>query len=440
MRHYRFVIVVLLLWLIAHWAVRTYICIGWLIPLRVASSSMAPSLLGPNAQKQCPHCLEQLIIDATRGVPDTAICYNCGNRLDSFRDARLRSGSRIIIDRWTARCSGAQRYDIVAFTTTEPKRKWVTKRIVGLPGETISIVDGDIWVNGHCAQKNVAQFVDSAIEVHVGRDIPPDVTRPSLIPRWKESRWNTVDKRWIWTASSQVQSTVAEPSAEGLDWLDYHHRCSPQVVIAPKLTGHILDEYAYNQSDSRPLHDVQDFACTATIRVRGTGRIVIQLQTPAGRVQARLGTDSRPKLSLNEQEIYNQDSNPTPIKLRKKLRLLIGYWDQQVVFRLGDSLEFRYPITPRPEPPATDRMSVEAAYFSIGTQGNESVSMSDWTLWRDLHYYADLASGTNARFTLTDDQYVLLGDNTARSTDARASVDDGIIPRDRILGIVTRVK
>lgn len=41
------------------------------------------------------------------------------------------------------------RYDIVVFksTVTENEEFWV-KRIIGLPGETVQIIDGDIYING----------------------------------------------------------------------------------------------------------------------------------------------------------------------------------------------------------------------------------------------------------------------------------------------------
>jgi hypothetical protein len=202
--------------------------------------------------------------------------------------------------------------------------------------------------------------------------------------------------------------------------------------------GRILDEYAYNQADSRQLHEVTDIASTAMIRVRGTGLVRIQMRTPAGQAELRLRTDAAPELFLNEQTLQFTDTTARVVDLRTKMRLLFGYWDQQLVFRLGDSVEYRFPIATR----TTDNArlaSLPPPYFSIAVRGPDSVLLTDWMLWRDVHYYADSDSGMWARFQPREDQFVLLGDNTSRSKDARFSPQYGIVPRDHILGIVTRV-
>ncbi len=64
----------------------------------------------------------------------------------------IMAESRIIGSRLTYRFSEPQRGDIAVFVFPDDKAKGITtyyvKRIIGLPGETIDIVDGKVYVNG----------------------------------------------------------------------------------------------------------------------------------------------------------------------------------------------------------------------------------------------------------------------------------------------------
>jgi signal peptidase I len=77
----------------------TFVAIGWLRPVMVAGESMAPT---------------------------------------------LRAGQRVLVRRWRA----PQRWDVVVLRSPTGEDELLVKRIVGLPGERITLLAGGVWIDG----------------------------------------------------------------------------------------------------------------------------------------------------------------------------------------------------------------------------------------------------------------------------------------------------
>lgn len=58
----------------------------------------------------------------------------------------LQTGDQMIINKFTYRFFEPNRFDIVVFHATEEKD--FIKRVVGLPGEHVAIIEDDLYVNG----------------------------------------------------------------------------------------------------------------------------------------------------------------------------------------------------------------------------------------------------------------------------------------------------
>lgn len=83
----------------------------------------------------------------------------------SSMETTLSDHDNLIVDKLSYRFSDPKRYDIVVFPhfrTTESKEIYYIKRIIGLPGETVQILNGDIYING------------AKIEEHYGSEVIED--------------------------------------------------------------------------------------------------------------------------------------------------------------------------------------------------------------------------------------------------------------------------
>lgn len=77
----------------------------------------------------------------------------------SSMENTLSDGDNLIVDKITYRFSDPQRYDIIVFPFHYADHVYYIKRIIGLPGETVQIVDGDIYIDGEILRESYGREV-----------------------------------------------------------------------------------------------------------------------------------------------------------------------------------------------------------------------------------------------------------------------------------------
>lgn len=66
----------------------------------------------------------------------------------SSMETTLSDGDQLIVDKISYRFREPSRYDIVVFPYRYEENTYYIKRIIGLPGETVQITDGAVYING----------------------------------------------------------------------------------------------------------------------------------------------------------------------------------------------------------------------------------------------------------------------------------------------------
>ena len=78
----------------------------------------------------------------------------------------LHNGDSVVVDKLSYRFGEPERFDIVVFRYLPKDETYYIKRIIGLPGETVQIIDGYVYING---EKLDSDIYGSAVILEPGR-------------------------------------------------------------------------------------------------------------------------------------------------------------------------------------------------------------------------------------------------------------------------------
>lgn len=82
----------------------------------------------------------------------------------SSMETTLSHGDHLLVDKISYRFHEPDRYDIIVFPYLHAENTYYIKRIIGLPGETVQVVDGYTYVNGELLESDIygAEVMESA--------------------------------------------------------------------------------------------------------------------------------------------------------------------------------------------------------------------------------------------------------------------------------------
>lgn len=175
---------------------RAFLVEAFVIP----TGSMAPRLMGEHYVLRCPSCNYEFAFGHSpreRQSEDFsgACCPTCGRPIENLSAFKhVKGGDRVLVLKYPYRFGFAQPkpWDVVVFKNPQDNTQNYIKRLIGLPGETIEIVHGDIFYKSSTdspwrirrkpprAQKAMWQIV-------FDNDYRPDADRLGYAscPKWK---------------------------------------------------------------------------------------------------------------------------------------------------------------------------------------------------------------------------------------------------------------
>lgn len=92
------------------------------------------------------------------------------NIIDSSMSTALEQDDNILISKLSYIRNGPERYDVIVFNREGKEHSFYSvKRVIGLPGETVQIVDGRILINGEVLEE---EYITSSIDIYGLADDP----------------------------------------------------------------------------------------------------------------------------------------------------------------------------------------------------------------------------------------------------------------------------
>ena len=121
----------------------------------------------------------------------SAICPNSGCQyVNSVLDRQIFAGDRILVNKFPYEFAEPRRWDVVVFRFPEKPKTNYIKRLVGLPGEQVRVIRGDVWYRAagsdeawKIARKSPERQIKIQLPVH-DNDRP---ARDLLAAGWPES-------------------------------------------------------------------------------------------------------------------------------------------------------------------------------------------------------------------------------------------------------------
>lgn len=406
---------------------------------------------------------------------------------------RTRAGDRIFVMKYLYSIYDPERFDVVVFKNPNNPQENYIKRLIGLPGEEIALVDGDVFVR----------------KIPDGEKLEADTkTNSWLLPGWKIARKPELAQRAMWQLVFDSRYTPLTAAGErpyaspwigqGAGWdiankREYTYAGSGPTTLTWDIANRpIRDYYAYNEGPSgmkNARFPVSDIRISMGFKPKADGLSWSGVITARGhefRGSVRPASGGGYEAAVEIRPVPPGDAGDTPwTTLAKKTTTALkpgtyvnlDFWhaDQSLQLWIEDSLavkgEYDWTIDER----LTNTYTIGSEWKNVSMNTFDGLAdpkifkspqvrvdfaggafeLSRVSLSRDIFYQPDAAlygQAKSARATspraalfLNNQQFFVCGDNSPSSLDGRywempdlwvAQLDptQGVVNRDLLIG------
>jgi signal peptidase I len=404
---------------------RTFEAEAFVIP----TGSMATTLMGRHKDLECPACGHKFQVStsdevtaegADKGLSyrvESCTCPMCRRPINvgNSRDYPPFKGDRILVGKFAYQFRDPERWDVAVFHYPGEAQTNYIKRVVGLPGETIRIRQGDVYVkrlgDADFAIARKANKLRAMLQPVYDNDLTPKIKAKGFPARW--SAWPSADRSpaGAWQAIDDDCGFETAGAAKER-WIRYEHRVptaqqwrnaieygnapGPNEVkpaLISDFSGYNTDVSQETAQRTLPLHWVGDLALEATLEVTSDeGQIILELVKGGRRFQCRFDVGSgdatlsiggNGSFQVDEQEFEFAPTAKTKVCGRGTHEVLFANCDQQLRLWVdGSEVPFdgSYPPLDNLLPTADDM-----APAGIGSLG-AGLRVSHLKLLRDVYY------------------------------------------------------
>lgn len=322
-------------------------------------------------------------------------------------DGERRHGDRILVDKFVYLWRDPRRYEVIVFRYPLNANRNFIKRLVGLPGDWLRLVDGDVWVSRDEGATWKIQRKPEGVQDQLFFPYYPEPPEdPAAFTRFRA--WRKDSEAWNVDERDRVFSVDAgsDPAVLEFDAKVHPFGESPGSYATPPFVG-----------DVRARFDLE---------IERAGKLTILLQEHG--LQHRLVLDKS-----DSYVVIATDSGarrkPIDVKLHDGMDLSVSFAnvDDSLLVRIDGDAEAEPPPFLFPERADHQPPDLEAPRFNDGDTdtGNRiaftaegiKARLRDVRIDRDLHY--DLRGDPEKIWKIPEDHFMVLGDNTRSSKDSR---------------------
>ena len=374
-------------------------------------------------------------------------CPRCSNELMGDKPMPVANGDRILVLKCIYQFFEPKRWDVVVFKNPpEPGVNYI-KRLIGLPGESIQIIDGDVYANGQIARKPAKVQNELWMPVYDNDYQPVRPSEGSFNGHpWEQPFKNVGDSEWVTTDRNSPTVFRLDP-AEGRT--DQIHSLFYDTSVGNDFRA----AYAYDDVDTYSyMPYCSDLMVRFSMRAgEGKGRIGIALSKYQTTYRAWVDLAGEMVIARTDKSGQTTDLarlGPVPVTESALVQfanvdhqLIFQYGSKKLTYDLGRNIEDAGPISEEIEP-------------RVEIFGSGKLTLSHVKIFRDIHYTEakfansgrDGRATRNSPFDLKEDQFFVLGDNSPNSEDGRwwnragrsnrglQAYRVGTVPRDYMVG------